>query len=225
MKKPILTAALMTLFCASTVLAGHDHLRRDYEVSRINLEQDYKARREANKYAYHRERDALYAERRRANKIDCRDTRAARVRAINRDLSALSREYHANNKAISNWYNASRRSLRETYEANRRIARNVRPTVVETVVERPVVVRHPSPTLHGHVAPHPADCTCNVCVPPPVEVCPSEANVRYRDDYYRDDYGRRGVRVEHRRVDYAPVHYNRKPNALDWASLILGLMN
>ena len=227
----LLTAAFVTLgtlVFTSVASADHDYLRRDFELRRIDLDQDYKARRDANKFAYYRERDALHAARRRAQRIDCRDTRAARIRAINRSLSDLSRDYHRNNRAISSWYNKSKSALRDTYNAQVRHARRAaRPVVVDTVVARP----------------HPADCSCSVCVPvvepviverpetcrpprpvhppvPPVDSCPSSRPRDYRDGYYRDSFEQpyldRGI---------SPASYGRKPNSLDWASLILNLIN
>jgi|GEM_PF-4737293 len=189
MNKTILTTALVTfgtLLFATTALGDYTQIRRDYELRRIDLEQDYKARREANKYAYHRERDALEAARRRANRIDCRDTRAIRVRAINRDLSALSRNYHAKNRAISAWYNNGRDSLRTSYEVAKRTVRRTaaRPVgigvggigvnIFDTVVERP----------------HPADCSCNVCVPVEREVVIERPIVEPRPVYTRPIYTR-----------------------------------
>ena len=81
--------------CAAPASADHTRIaRRDYDAARDYLKRDYDAKREAAKYAYHRQRDVLLEARRQANRINCRDTRSLRVRAINRDLSALTRAYN-----------------------------------------------------------------------------------------------------------------------------------
>lgn len=256
MHKTILTTALVTLgslLCATTALGDHTLLRRNYELRRIDLEQDYKAKRDANKFAYRRERDALEAARRRANRIDCRDTRAIRVRAINRDLAALSRDYNATNRRISAWYRGEREALRNAYDVALRNARR-RPVVVDTVIERahpadcschacvpvereviverptferPIVERRavysrpvprpvivdrtefepPAPLVRPRV--HPAGCDCHICEPPvPVDTCPPRGRVDY-------GYGR----------GFAPGPYGRNAGTLDWAGLILNLLD
>ena len=240
----LLTAlvTLGTLTFASVASADHDYLRRDFELRRIDLDQDYKSRRDANKFSYYRERDALQAARRRAQRIDCRDTRSARIKAINRDLSALSRDYHRTNRSITSWYNNSKSTLRSNYDAQVRYARRAARPVVDTVisrahpgdctcsvcvpvVERPIIVERPPvvierPVPHRHPHHHPANCDCNICAPPvpPVDICPTRGGFRdgYRDGYYNDPYRDQG---------FTPANYRRKPNALDWASLILNLMD
>ena len=229
MHKHILTTALValgSLIFATTALGDHALIRRSYELRRIDLEQDYKAKRDANKFSYRRERDALEAARRRANRIDCRDTRAARVRAINRDLTALSRDYNATNRRISAWYRGEREALRNAYEASLRNARR-RPVVVDTVVERPIYTRPaarpvvversefapPAPLVRPRV--HPANCDCHICEPPvPVDTCPPRGRVDY-------GYGREFAPAR----EFVPASYGRNPNTADWASLIFSLIN
>ncbi len=198
MKRILVTTLLATIASVSApnfAFADHDRLiRRDYEVRRVSLEQDYKAQRDANRYAYHRERDILRAQRQRAVRIECRDTRALRVRALNRELAAAARTYNLRNRELTAWYHSERDALRTSYEIARR---NARVTPVVT-------------TRYGS---HPANCECNVCHPPaPVpQVCP-DRRVLIQDDY----------RFER---DYVPAISRRSPNAMDWAGLILGLLN
>lgn len=243
-----LTLALLlvgTLSFSTEAFADHTRtVRRVYESNRLDLDEDYRARRKANTYEYHRERDALRAARTRAARIDCPETRSRRIRAINLDLASLSRDYNARNRELSNWYHTTRRALHNDYEVARRHAR--------TLASRPVIVESVS-TVHGH----PADCSCNVCVPvvapvvverpvvPAIETCPNA--VPSFDRGYRGGYGLEGrdLRLDHdlrndRRYrsefdgrslrdgydrGFTPASYRRTPSNVNWANLIFSLIN
>ena len=207
MHRFIITAALVALGSSAFVTESYaDHkqiIRQDYEAQRAELDHDYRARREANKCAYHRERDSLRAERDRALQIDCHETRALRVRSINRELSALRRSYHLNKRQIAAWYQGEKDALRTSYELARRDVR--RPVVSSRLIAEPV---------HAH----PADCECHICNPPAVEIpiCPSEAAFpravpRYDDYHYRSS-------------SYGPADYGRSARTIDWASLLVSLL-
>ena len=226
MHKTILTTALValgTLLFTTSALGDQTLTRRDYELQRIDLEQDYKARRNANKYAFDEERDALQAARRRANRIDCRDARALRVRAINRDLTALSRDYHANNRAITAWYHNGRDALRTSYEVAQRTARRTVARPVEIV--NAGVGYNTGDTVVGRARPvveraHPVDCSCNVCVPVQVPV-QADYGANYGTDYRR---GNQDATYRNGR-EHVPASYRPNPNSnVDWASLIFSLV-
>jgi len=77
MKRVLVTASLLvglgigpTVFASQTISS----ICRDYEIRRVEPAHEYKAGREANEYAYHRERDILRAERARVLRLDCGDT-------------------------------------------------------------------------------------------------------------------------------------------------------
>ena len=214
MNRIIVTAILAAVGSLSVVSqANADHLRpirRDYEVRRIELDQDYRAQKEANRYAYHRERDYLKAERARAQRIDCHETRGRRVRAINRELSALSRNFNLKNREISAWYQAERKALRNSYEFARRSA-----TVARPVITTPVVVES---VPHAH----PANCGCNICRPstPVIErpIHPGHVVPRVNPTPVYDDYR------TYDEYNYRPARHRGNPTAIDWASLVIGLL-
>lgn len=218
MNRIIVTAILAALGSVSVVSqANADHLRpirRDYEVRRLELDQDYRARREANRYAYHRERDYLKAERARAQRIDCHDTRALRVRAINRELSAVTRNFNLKNRELSAWYHAEKKALRTSYEFAVRSSR--RPVAVaRPVITTPVVVES---VPHAH----PANCDCNICSPPtPVierPIHPGYGVPRVNPAPVYDNYN------SYDEYNYRPARHRGNPTAIDWASLVIGLL-
>ena len=200
MNRRIITTALLvasaSLSFGTEAFADHERsIRRDFEVRRTELDHEFRARRDENRYAYHRERDLLRAERARALRIDCRDTRALRVRAINRSLSALSRDFHLKNREIAAWYHAERDTLRTAFEIAMRRATRVTPIVVN----RPAVVEHN----------HPADCGCSACRPPAPVIEPPTCRFNHREvpgqsnhgafgDLFGDDFDR-PARFEGRR--------------------------
>ena len=175
----ILITTTLLVTAALTVPASADHLDRvrlDFEHERAVLKDEYRARREALHRNYRRTRDILIAERSRAARIDCPETRANRLRANSRELSALARENGHRNRDLTSWYTSENRSLRRAYDLARSSARRV---------HRPVVIE-------SHRA-HPADCACNACRPAVVH----ERHVTRRHDFgydYRDDH-----RVRHSR--------------------------
>ena len=218
MNRIISTVVLATLGSLSVFSqANADHLRpirRDYEVRRIELDQDYRAQREANKYAYHRERDYLKAERSRAQRIDCRETRALRVRAINRELSAVTRDFNLKNREISTWYHAEKKALRTSYEfATHNARRQV--AVARPVITTPVVVET---VPHAH----PANCDCNICSPPtPVIERPIHPGYGVPQANPTPVYDNYNSYDEH---SYRPVRHRGNPTTIDWASLVIGLL-
>lgn len=230
--KPILITSTMLagLVMGTNCLADHT-LRRDYEVSRVELKNDYEARREAHKYRYHRERDVLRAERAQASRIDCHETRALRLREFNRELHALSRDFAAGNRSLASWYHRERNVLRDNYELASRRARIARPVVFA------------KPALNGRLHAHPADCECSVCsrpgpVNPPTSFSPPVPSVcEPREAYGFDGYNVEptGFRNDHRRIEpvvlqqrhhgIEPVDLRRNRRNIDWASLLVSLLS
>lgn len=209
MNRIITTALLVTSgsFSVGTqALADHDRsIRRDFEIRRTELDREFRVQREHNRFAYHRERELLRAERERASRIDCRDTRAIRVRAINRSLSALARDFHLKNREIAAWYHAERDALRTASEIAMRRARRVMPVIVE----KPLNVEHR----------HPADCGCDSCRPaPPVVQVPTcrfdhpEVPALRNDRVYGNNFDR-------------PASFEGRRGSLDLASLLFSLFN
>lgn len=206
----LVAAGSLTTF--SEAFADHNRsIRRDFEIRRVELEHDYRARREANKYAYHRERDILRAEKARVARIDCHETRARRMRALNREMSSLTRRYNLTNREIAARYHSERDALRTSYEFALRSSRRA------VVTTRPVVVeRHVAPVLA-----HPADCSCNVCSPPvPVIETPTCRDTGLYDDGFGSSRYDRGYDR-----GYAPAGYSRGAGGMNWAGLLLNLIN
>ena len=129
------------------------------------------------------------------------------MRALNRELSSLTRRYNLTNRELSAWHNTERSALRTSYEVALRNSRR-------SVTTRPVVVER-----HVEVSPvlaHPADCSCNVCNPVPVIETPTYRGTgRYDDGYGSSRYDR----------GYTPVGYGRSTGGMDIAGLILSLIN
>lgn len=217
MNRIIVTALLVaagSLTFHSEAWGDHERIiRRDYEVRRTELDETYRAKREANRCEYRHQRDALIQERRLAARIDCHETRSLRIRALNREIAAAARAYGLRNREIVNWYHRERDLLRTSKEIALRNARN-RPVVVEHVVGH-----------HGHAA----SCGCDVCqhptpvVPAPVVVPPAF------------DHGYRGSHHEllhrdHVRPDpprYAPrgaPEFSGAPS-VNWTALLLSLLS
>lgn len=225
MKRLLLTTALLvTATNYSEARADHlDYLRREYELNRTELTNDYRSRLEAYRFAYNREREGLLLERKRAYRIDCHETRAARVRAINRAIGDLAREHGNRNRKLSIWFAETNRSLRKEYDLARANARRA---------TRPVVVESRFPSFGG-VAPLPPNPIATSC----------DAR-RERLDYrspYAVPFG--SSRFDSNRFDSRPVYrdapryggnvylddyrgVSRGNNtAVSIASLIMGLLN
>ena len=193
-----LLAAAGSLALVSDSFADQTRLiRQDYEVRRVELDNEYRAKRSANKFAYHRERDLVRAERERALRIACRDTRAIRVRELNRELSALSRSYNLRNREISAWLNNERAALRTSYEIAMRNARR-----------------------GGLVAPVSVALPANNVCQPPRPTPPPVFDGRFGVDPYRSP-SRRPVYDDG--FGYAPAA-SRNSSAINWAGLIFNLL-
>ena len=203
MNRILITAVLAasgTLTWSSTLLADHERLlRQDYEVKRTELRNEYRTLREENKYAFHRKRDRLHAERTRAIHIDCPDTRARLIQAINRRLATVSRDFARQNREIARWYHQENDVLRRAYRHARERAR---------LASRPVFVDTLRPS-HG------ADCECNICDPPPIIEEPAVCSEQRVAPVYP---------VEYLDQHHVRVNRRRKPTALDIAEIVLSLI-
>lgn len=218
MNRIIVTAFLVasgSLAFSSEVLGDHERfIRRDYEVRRAELDESYRAKRDANRCSYHHHRDALIEERRRAARIDCHETRALRIRALNRELAAAARSYSLRNREIVDWYHREIDMLRTSKEIALRNAR-----------ARPVLVEHHVAAHHGH----PPECGCDACHAP-IPVAPAPIVVPHRFDRgYRDpnlDHLHRApMRPNPPRYDeYGGPDFSRT-NSVNWAALLLSLLN
>ena len=186
---PILALSLTALFLSSAH-ADRGQLRRSYEAQRTQLNRDYHAQRRALSDAYRCSRDQLLEERRFIAHIDCHETRSRRLRANSRELSALARQHGRRNRELTFAYQDSLQVLRDDYELARSRMRHAH-RAGHVVVQNEYA--------------HPANCTCNVCAPPPQPVPRHEP--RYRDHY------------QDRRSSH------RRPDGLDIAAAILSLLN
>ena len=144
---PMLVAACLSWSSADTWGDhGHRALRQDFDRQRAQLANEHRARLEAARFDYHRDLDAIRIARKDALHIDCHETRAARLRAINHHAVELARDFGARNRAISRWYRNEREYLQEAYSLAKRSASCDQPTVF-----RPV------PPAHAD------DCSCSIC--------------------------------------------------------------
>lgn len=184
--KTLLYTPLVVLILACPALADHElrGLRHEYDAHRIELENEYKARREAARFNYHRERDLLRAERSRVLRIDCHETRAHRLRAVNRQFGEAARAFGAKNRHLARWYHRELELLRDSYEQAKRDIRFGRAEA------------YPVTTYRAH----PDDCSCSVCQPP-LAVPP--AHVRVIPDHHgHRHHGHR------RKIDWAGLVLN-----------------
>ena len=107
MKKLLLIATALLISTSITTNASAEYvrsLRNDYDLARAELRDEYRARLDANDYAYRRDRDRLLAERRRAARIDYHKVRTIKLREISRDLSDLARAKAVRSRKITAWY-------------------------------------------------------------------------------------------------------------------------
>lgn len=244
MKRFLITTVLLTIGTLGFAPSAHaDHsaatraIRRDYDLQKLELEHDFGAHKDALRYAYHRERDALLAARKVASRIDCHETRKLRVRALNRELSNVSRDYSVQTRELSASFAAQKAALRSSYEfALNRAKRAVvaRPVVIETVSNRGV---------------HPADCGCATCRVPVGAVAPpiprplhgysdhargvdvrTNRSIVERGGAYDGrgrTYGNYGYGYERpvERIRHETTHSRHRGNSgLNWAGLILNLL-
>lgn len=151
MSRLITTTACILLFVTANVQGGSlADLSREYAAQKADFTREYQAQRTALRRAYRRSHDLLIAERQWIARIDCHETRAARLRANSRDLSALARENGRQHRELSLAFTDGLRTLRDEYEFARENYRRAR--------------RFPPLTVPSHDV-HPADCACTDCVP------------------------------------------------------------
>ena len=153
MKRLLITASLAAVVTgvpAKDTLADHLHphheIRRTYNLERKELDRQYYAQKKALENAYHRERDLIHAERARVASRGYGT--GARLRALSRDLTDLSREFSSKKRELSRVHRAHRDALRHDYQLALHKANGF------------AAYRQLRDPIYGH---HPAGCGCSSC--------------------------------------------------------------
>lgn len=198
----ILASTTCILFFVTASVQGGDYadLSRAYAAQKAEFTHQYHAQLAELRHANRRSRDRLIAERQLIARIDCHETRSARLRANSRDLGALARENGRLQRELSLAYTDGLRALRDEYNFARDQRRYAN-----------AGQKHRNARTNRHVTfrsydAHPADCSCTACVP-------DVPTRQFENRVYRD-----------RGVGYHDSVPHRKPNGIDIAVAILSML-